>query len=88
MLSQRKLRASSTEPASLDKNVEESGTYKPSLYLYVGHSVATNNALQHPLSNSFDSSKLQGLVAASDSDDCRLIQYIRYIHADVCVIRL
>lgn len=69
-------------PASLDKNVEESGTYKPSLYLYVGHPVATNNALQHPLSQSFDSTKSQGLVAASDSDGYKLIQYT-YIHADV-----
>lgn len=81
MLSQRKLKAGAV-PASPDKNVEESGTYKPSLYLYVGHSVATNNALQHPLSQSFDSTKLQGLVAASDSDGCKLMQYT-YIHADV-----
>lgn len=43
--------------------VEESGTYKRGLYLYVGHAVATNNTLQHPLSNSFDSSKLQGFCA-------------------------
>lgn len=84
MLSQRKLKASSAEPASLDKNVEESGTYKPSLYLYVGHSVATNNALQHPLSNSFESTKLQCLVVASDSDGCRLIQYV-YIYTCRCL---
>lgn len=69
--------------------VEESGTYKCSLYLYVGHSVATNNTLQHPLSNSFDSSKLQGLCAF-DPDSCRLIQYIcstGLLNRDICVTK-